>query len=80
MFDTGLPKRLEERRSQGLNSTRKEVVTSFYIFGADDQAFLSVEIDGVQRHEFQLCAEQVARLGQICVHVANRLEQGKTAS
>jgi hypothetical protein len=53
-------------------------VSAFYLTGAESRAFFSVE-EGGQTHVFQLSAPQVRQLGLICLHVAHRLEQGKTA-
>ncbi len=60
----------------GDNSPKE--VKSFYLAGAEHRAFFSVE-DAGQTHVFELSDVQLAELGRICLHVAQRLEQGKTA-
>jgi hypothetical protein len=53
-------------------------VSSFFLTGAGKRAYFSVE-EGGHTHVFQLSTHQLMQLGQICLHVAQRLEQGKTA-
>ncbi len=52
-------------------------VSSFYLTGAGMRAYFSVE-EGGQTYTFQFTPNQLLQLGQICLHVAQRLEQGKT--